>query len=505
MTENEFDYDKSMLERIIKDVGKHAYGIIGIEVWTMDDNGITLSQSDGGFWVDEVFAKSQTDNGKTLELLDNSDVEPVPPGFGIAGFLFSEAADFTYDRRAGGVIPSALEMLKTREISSSHWYDLQSFLDDEDQPYDEHTNLILEMGFGKAFGVPFYLDGLRGITIFYARSSADENAIFDQLRRIYLFSAVDMISSALWMRNVRRAVAVENKAVVRKVKDRLKVIKHCVGASNVFNLRKDTQDDTAQSGRSNYSKYFINCWNSQKTFGLKDNKPTKDDNPVHHKNQFNHEKRFKSKVQIFTKKCFGAGKKTPPRKSARTAIFTFFSVLIQLLIITKLDNMFLSVFGYGFLRGTFGSNATSYFLLTASPSTQPRAFIIGHTLCSSIAITMRYLITPVHICASLAVATSATMMAAVGVITPSATALTVRFAYDSSLGWPHVGILLIQNIIMVLTATFLNNLSSERQYPSYWTIITWPKVAIKCKDVLLQLFYSKKKDFNDNDEKRGTN
>lgn len=489
LTDDESNYDKNMLKRILEDIGTHAYGITGIEVWTMDDNGMTLSQPEGGFWVDEVFASAHKDNKDLLELKNDPDIEPVPPGFGIAGFLFSESTAFSYDRKRGGAITSALRVLKSRESSTSHWYDIAALIADEDQPYDERTNMILDAGFGKAFGVPFNLDGLKGITIYYARSTADENAIFDHLRRIHLFSGVDMISSTLWMRNVRRAVAVENKAISRKAKRQFLIVSRCI---NLCTTDLELNNDTQKTFRMSF---LPQNWNIRNTLWWSNDKSRpKEKGRI----RFDPENSSKSKVQIYVKKCFGAGKKTPPAKSSGTLVFTFCFVLIQLLIITKLDKIFLSALGYGFQRGTFGSNATSYFLLTASPSSQPRAFIIGHTLCCSIAIGLRTFIPPGHLCASLGVASSATAMAAFGIVTPSGTALTVKFAYEESLGWIHVGMLLIQNIFMVLTGTFLNNLSSARQYPSYWTFFVWPNAVTKCKDIVL---FRNKEGF-DNDNKK---
>ena len=107
-------------------------------------------------------------------------------------------------------------------------------------------------------------------------------------------------------------------------------------------------------------------------------------------------------------------------------------------------------------------------------------------------------ISPGHLCASLGVACSATAIAALGLVTPSATALTALFAYEDSLGWMHVGMLLIEDCVMALTGTFLNNLSSARQYPSYWTFLVWPNAVTKHKDIIL---CRKKEDFDNGDNK----
>jgi len=61
-----------------------------------------------------------------------------------------------------------------------------------------------------------------------------------------------------------------------------------------------------------------------------------------------------------------------------------------------------------------------------------------------------------------------------GLTTPSATALSMSFAYDTvnneRSGWIALAILCCQTILSVLLATALNNISSKRQYPTSWML-----------------------------------
>ena len=101
----EIDYDKAMLQYILNDIGAHAFGIIAVEVWEKDGDGLTLSMVPGGFWVDPVFAKSHSDNAALVELIskDYSDVDPVFPGGGLAGYLWTKVGGASSENLNQGI------------------------------------------------------------------------------------------------------------------------------------------------------------------------------------------------------------------------------------------------------------------------------------------------------------------------------------------------------------------------------------------------------------------
>jgi len=259
-TEDDLDYDKRILQRIIGDIGKHAYGIVGISVWTMDENGITLSMADGGFWVDNVFTQS---NSKACEDLvsfmeGQKEVKPVSPGEGIAGYLFSEQNSVRAENDMMHYVRQRLTLMTGNRDPFGHWYELQSFLEDEDQPYDEHTNVLLCAGFGKALGVPFHRNGIEGIAVFYARSTANESAIFGSIERAHIYSGVDTIASAFWQQNTRRAMAIENKKKAQRAKRYFKIVTHCMMATSRVKSSKSNYVHKKYKARSRRRSFLFN-------------------------------------------------------------------------------------------------------------------------------------------------------------------------------------------------------------------------------------------------------
>jgi len=134
---------------------------------------------------------------------------------------------------------------------------------------------------------------------------------------------------------------------------------------------------------------------------------------------------------------------------------------------------------FSFVRGTLGSNIISYYSLTAAPASQPRAFLLGQSMCVAISIAIRYLTAvPTFVRAAFTGSICCVVMGGLGLTTPSANALALVFAYashdDPSMGWIKIPVLLLQNSIMILLGTSINNMNSHRQYPATWTLIVWP-------------------------------
>lgn len=91
----------------------------------------------------------------------------------------------------------------------------------------------------------------------------------------------------------------------------------------------------------------------------------------------------------------------------------------------------------------------------------------------TIAMVISYLETvPLRFRESLATALAVAAMVKLGITHPPAGAFALVFASEK-LGWGSVSMVLIANVIAVLMATLINNLSTKRQYPLYWTA-DWP-------------------------------
>lgn len=79
---------------------------------------------------------------------------------------------------------------------------------------------------------------------------------------------------------------------------------------------------------------------------------------------------------------------------------------------------------------------------------------------------------------SLGTAISVAAMTRLGITHPPAGAAALIFSGNEELGWGNLLFVLIGTALATLSATFINNWSDKRQYPSYWTIV--PKPTIPC-------------------------
>ena len=66
-------------------------------------------------------------------------------------------------------------------------------------------------------------------------------------------------------------------------------------------------------------------------------------------------------------------------------------------------------------------------------------------------------------------------MVKLGFTHPPAGAHAVLYA-SGDYGWTLYGLVVLSTVISVIPATLVNNLSTKRQYPTYWGFV-WPKWA----------------------------
>mmetsp|Transcript_22976 Transcript_22976/g.35941 ORF Transcript_22976/g.35941 Transcript_22976/m.35941 type:complete len:156 (+) Transcript_22976:2-469(+) len=132
------------------------------------------------------------------------------------------------------------------------------------------------------------------------------------------------------------------------------------------------------------------------------------------------------------------------------------------------------------LIGSFGAVATMLFGAPTSPLVQPRNIIGGHIISVTVALGMDYLvyqdflpIIPQWVANALVPALSTGLMTKVGLIHPPAGACaTIYITGDDqvkNMGWMFFCIpVLVDCVLMIFLALFLNNLSRSRKYPQYW-------------------------------------
>ena len=130
--------------------------------------------------------------------------------------------------------------------------------------------------------------------------------------------------------------------------------------------------------------------------------------------------------------------------------------------------------------GSWGALLTLLFSAPASPLVQPRNIFGGNLLSAAVSILFNYLsveehlnVLPRWLAVALAPATSIAGMQFFGVSHPPAAAVSLILAGGNaritSTGWMFLLTpLLLGNIVAMLCASCINNLSSKRQYPMYW-------------------------------------
>ena len=111
--------------------------------------------------------------------------------------------------------------------------------------------------------------------------------------------------------------------------------------------------------------------------------------------------------------------------------------------------------------------------LTAAPASQPRNALLGQTVSMLVAMALSraaasgpLLLVRQSFAAALAIAA----MVKGGITHPPAGASALLVA-SGQFGWTNVAWTLVGNVVAIVAATLINNLSHQRQYPMYWWCI----------------------------------
>ena len=126
-----------------------------------------------------------------------------------------------------------------------------------------------------------------------------------------------------------------------------------------------------------------------------------------------------------------------------------------------------------FLVGSFGATAILIYGVPNSPYAQPRNLIGGHIFSAIVGVICAKFIPTLVIAAALAVTLAVVVMHLTRSIHPpgGATALIAVIGGQNihQLGYWYVLTPIASGaILMLIVALFINNLSSQRRYPSYW-------------------------------------
>lgn len=190
--------------------------------------------------------------------------------------------------------------------------------------------------------------------------------------------------------------------------------------------------------------------------------------------------------RVFFKMAGAKGAKAPKvhfsRATAATCVCTWLGVFLTLLALSGADRLVFELSDGQLLviLGSWGALMTLLFSAPASPLVQPRNVFGGNLISATVAILFYYLsgseyldVVPRWLALALAPATAISAMQFFGVSHPPAGAVSLIFITGSptitGMQWAFLLCpLLLGNVVAILLASWINNLSSKRQYPMYW-------------------------------------
>mmetsp|Transcript_34298 Transcript_34298/g.71412 ORF Transcript_34298/g.71412 Transcript_34298/m.71412 type:complete len:254 (-) Transcript_34298:464-1225(-) len=180
------------------------------------------------------------------------------------------------------------------------------------------------------------------------------------------------------------------------------------------------------------------------------------------------------KVKTVVRKCAGVHAKPPAASSWSESFHTFAGVLVNLLVLTYMNTKLIESHGKGasIVLGPFGALATLCYILPGAPPSQPKNAILGQSLSVTLAILLKKI--PLSTFWTMEARVSFTTALAIGLMAkfgwthPPAGAATLLFASNPALGWSHLGVLLLANVVTLVLSSIINNLSPTRQYPIFW-------------------------------------
>lgn len=156
--QRDVEFDQDMLSRAIADTGRWAYGTISVEAWVLDTQTGKLIRPKKAFWFDPVVVRDNIDNEAMLRLVDDGRddfvrPEPLSPGVGLAGVLWSELSN-------GNLLDGRSRIV---------WREVEPISNDPDQPYNLRLQLAVKAGIGRVAGVKYQFRGTRGLVLYMAR------------------------------------------------------------------------------------------------------------------------------------------------------------------------------------------------------------------------------------------------------------------------------------------------------------------------------------------------
>jgi len=501
--DDERSIDEKRLSRTVRDAGEYTNGVVAVEVWVLDEETGQLKRPPSGWWRDESLASKSVKSPEEREALrtfeershpDFVHFGPVSPGVDIAGeiwvdgktssaamtfmdrltrgvfssqyqpaedreldnsikstrsqqarrkFMSTMAFSRSYDSRAKVGLPSSRGIFRRGELDNSTrsnrsrislgrsirgneqqsrgailWRDILSLVNDPDKSKTSRLANLQQAGVGLAAGVHFHVGGHSGMVIYFAKSDKDTDVLTELPNQVYMIRMAEIIGGVVASTDARRAAAAS---------------KH---------QHTPTEDPTENLPENSPVPQPTRC-------GLRP-------------------------IRTWLRKSLGGNSQIPPSMPLTQALLTLIGAFSSLTLVSVADRFIISSFerleDVSLIIPPFGALVTLQYGLTAAPASQPRNIIFGQSVAGAIALAFTYIpnLYPwLRIALAPAVAISVT--AKLGIIHPPAGAAAVVLA-SGNFDWIDYLLILLLNVILLVPAIAINNISQKRQYPTYWGI-----------------------------------
>lgn len=456
--------DAQLLQRAVADAGRWAYGIKLVEVWVLNESHTALVRPEHGWWVDPMFHSGCDGICKICQLVDQQHrdfvpADPLAPGEGLPGALWAavgshiasfHASSQKSHRRGAASHDNALFREVFKDVltpSSNHvvWREVKALAMDPDQPFNPRLQLLAEIGLAWAAAVPFKFHGEQGIIVYMAREGVDLDRLRAPHNEAYLAAASSLIGAAYALRGPRRIVVDERHNELREAWYGIK--RKIIEAKRLgISLRdvvegEERKKKQLKRQKSMAERHFNWLW-----------------------------EQICLRTRSTVKKAKGGDTLPSPSFTWSQTIWTLVGSFATLVVVTRLNARLEKKYGTdnAIVLGPFGAMITLLYGLTAAPASQPRNILIGQAVSMSIALAIsRFESMSSWMQESVASSLAIAAMVKLGITHPPAGASALLFA-TGQYGWDNMAWVLLGNFVAIVVATFINNLSDKRQYPTYW-------------------------------------
>ena len=455
--------DAERLSQSLKEAVKYSYGVSAVEVWILNEKGQLVRPGiHRDFRSAGWFSNPRMPRNDALCQLDDpthpnyNDPNPCPVDCDLAGVLYRDSEDAGLPKKHSVLVKGdILESFQTtgdifysirfsRQTNGLFFRDIDSLLQDPLTAKTPRLALIKEAGLTHAAGIHFNRFGVSGVVVYYFQNVTTLNPLFR--------SGGDT-----------NIALIKSEANISQLQCAAETIGLVLASIDVCHVLTALMDKSADP-----------CVQETVVENSEENKKILDGDAVG-QNFASH--KIKRGLAAWWSKCLGASFPIPPGFTWTATIFTFFSAFISLILLTVI-NKYTRTAANGEPYFDFGATVSSICLqtmLTSAPAAQPRTIVLGFLISGAIGNILMYIpdnILPYFVRLSISSALAMAAMVKLSIPCPAAGAFSMYVAQGRHTSmadsWRSYGLTVAVNIFLIVPAILIQNLSKERQYPTYW-------------------------------------